>query len=282
MKKITALLLCFLLLCTYALTAAAETPEGRDGDVLISVEVPDSHKLTVYAAGAQAFYQGVSGEEFTVERLSTPRILIRPENGKVIKSVLLNGVDVTELLQGGYLDLAPVYEDQTLTVTTEDEPAPSQDTFTVKGRVTLNGQPLANVELVLSATQQTTRTDENGYFVFEGVEPGNHSMTAYNGGKVVGYLPFDMKTDNKTDVVVLEDGSYTVTVDKNGAGVELNLVLNETLGTMAPTEIGSIEKPNPDVPETGDNTHLLFWLPLFLASAACIAVSETCRRKKTQ
>ena len=280
MKKITALLLCFLLLCTYALTAAAETPEGHSSDVQISVTVPDTHKITVYAEKSEAFYQGVSGDEFTVERLSTPRILIRPENGQVIKSVLLNGVDVTELLQGGYLDLTPVYEDQTLVVTTEDEPAPPQDTFTVKGRVTLNGQPLANVELILSATQQTTRTDENGYFVFEGVEPGFHSLTARNGEKVIGYLPFDMEMDSKTDVVVLEDGSCTVSVDENGAGVELHLVLNEELGTMAPAEIGSIEKPDPDVPQTGDETHLLFWLILLLISTACIAVSETYRRKK--
>ena len=282
MKKITALLLCFLLLCTCALTVFAEKPEGRDGDVLISVEVPDTHKVTVCAEGAAAFWQGVRGEEFTVERLSTPRILIRPESGKMIQTVLLNGVDVTALLHGGYLELSPVCEDQTITVITEDEPIPPPDTFTVKGKVTLNGQPLQNVVLELRSSLVATKTDKNGNFAFHGVALGEHSLTALKDGIVVGYLSFDMKKDAQTNLSLLENGSYIVSVDQTGAGVELHLVLNEELGIIAPTEIDTIEKTDPNGPPTGDNTRPLFWLILLLISAVCIAVSETRRRRKMQ
>ena len=278
MKKLTALLLCFLLLCTCSVTAFAAELEDEITTTVISVTVPDSHKITVTADSAKVFYEGVSGEEFTVERLSTPRLLIRAESGKVIKSVMLNGEDVTAELHGGYLDLDAVYEDKVLTVTTEDEPVAQKETYTVKGKVTLNGQPLSEVDLELRSTLKTTKTDKNGNFVFTDVEPGEHSLTALDDGKVIGYLSFELKKDNKADVSLLEDGTYTVSIDQNGAGVELHLVLNEEKGTLAPTEAVTVQKPS--TPQTGDNTNLTWWWLLAVLSATCIVALETYRRKK--
>lgn len=279
MKRLTALLLCFLLLSTCSVTAFAAEPEAEETNTVISVTVPDSHKITVTADSARVFYEGVSGEEFIVERLSEPRLLIRAESGKVIKTVMLNDVDVTAFLHGGYLDLAPVYEDKAITVTTEDEPVAPKDTYTVKGKVTLNGQPLSEVDLELRSTLKTTKTDSSGNFVFTNVEPGKHSLTALVDGKVIGYLSFELKKDNKADVALLEDGTYTVSIDQNGAGVELHLVLNEEAGTLAPTEAVTVQKPS--TPQTGDNTNLSWWWLLLILSAACIVALETYRRKKT-
>ena len=278
MKRLTALLLCFLLLCTCSVTAFAAEPEVEKINTVISVTVPDSHKITVTAENAKVFYEGVSGEEFTVERLSEPRLLIRAESGKVIKSVMINGEDVTEELHGGYLDLDAVYEDKVITVTTEDEPVAPKETYTVKGKVTLNGQPLAEVGLELRSTLKTTKTDKSGNFIFTDVEPGEHSLTALDDGKVIGYLSFELKKDNKADVSLLEDGTYTVSIDQNGAGVELHLVLNEEKGTLAPTEAVTVQKPS--TPQTGDNTNLTWWWLLAVLSATCIVVLETYRRKK--
>ena len=280
MKRLTALLLCFLLLCTCSVTAFAAEPEEETTDTVISVSVPNTHKITVTAQGAKVFYEGVSGEEFAVERLSKPRLLIRAESGLVIKSVMLNGTEVTDLMNGGYLTLDPVYRDQAIAVTTENEPVSPKDTYTVKGKVTLNGQPLAEVDLELRSTLKTTKTDKEGNFVFTDVEPGEHSLTALDDGKVIGYLSFELKKDNKADVALLEDGTYTVSIDQNGAGVELHLVLNEEAGTLAPTEIGTIEKADPNSPQTGDNTNLSWWWFLLILSATCIVVLETYRRKK--
>ena len=280
MKRLTALLLCFLLLCTCSVTAFAAEPEAEETNTVISVTVPDSHKITVTADSARVFYEGVSGDSFTVERLGTPRLLIRAESGKVIKTVMLNDVDVTAELHGGYLDLAPVYEDKVLTVTTEDEPAAPKDTYTVKGKVTLNGQPLGEVDLELRSTLKTTKTDKNGNFVFTDVEPGEHSLTALSDGKVIGYLSFELKKDNKADVALLEDGTYTVSIDQNGAGIELHLVLNEEKGTLALIDVKNVQKGSPDAPQTGDNTNLFWWWLLAVLSATCIVVLETYRRKK--
>ena len=263
MKKLTALLLCFLLLCIFTVSAFAATvegPEEEQEDVGVSTTVPDSHKITVTADSARVFYEGVSGDSFTVERLSTPRLLIRAESGKVIKTVMLNGVDVTADLHSGYLDLAPIYEDKAITITTEDEPAAPEDTYTVSGKVTLNGQPLANVDLELRSTLKTAKTDENGCFTFEDVEPGKHSLTALSESLVIGYLSFELKEDAESDVSLLEDGTYTVSIDQSSAGIELNLVLNEQAGTIIPTGAQKI-------------AHNLWWLWLLLALLAiCIVV----------
>lgn len=278
MKKITALLLCFLTICMCSVAVLAEESEQEASNTVISVTVPDNHKITVTAENAQVFYEGISGEEFTVERLSEPRILIRAESGKVIKSVTLNGEDVTDLLCGGYLDLSPVYEDKLIAVTTEDEPAVQGDTYTVKGKVTLNDQPLEDVDLELRSTLKTTKTDKNGNFVFTDVEAGEHSLTALKDGKVIGYMSFTLKKDAKTNVALLEDGTYSVSVAENSAGVELHLVLNEEQGTLTPTEVNTVKKPS--APQTGDNTNLSWWWLLVLISATCIVVLENYRRKK--
>lgn len=273
MKKLTALLLCFLLLCICAVPVFGATVTGteeKEEDVGVSTTVPETHKIAVTAEGAKVFFEGIDGEEFTVNRLSEPRLLIRAESGKVISSVVLNGEDVTADLHGGYLDLAPIYEDKAIAVTTEDEPAAPEDTYTVSGKVTLNGQPLANVDLELRSTLKTTKTDENGCFIFEDVEPGKHSLTAFSESRVIGYLAFDLKEDAESDVSLLEDGTYTVSVDQSGAGVELNLVLNEQAGTIVPTGAQKI-------------AHNLWWLWLLLALLAiCIVVGIVFYRKKKE
>ncbi len=280
MKKITALLLCFLLLCALSTSAFAAEPESETTDTTISVTVPNTHKITVTAEDARVFYEGFSGEEFTVSRLSEPRLLVRAESGKVIDSVVLNGVDATELLHGGYLELDPIYEDKQLVVTTKDKPTAPEETYTISGKVTLNGQPLADVELELRSPLQTVTTDEDGTFAFTDVKPGEHSLTALQDDRVIGYLSFDMKPDSEADVVMLSDGTYTVSVDQNSAGVELHLVLNEEKGALSPADVKTVLRPEPDVPPMGEDTTLSPWWLLLVLSAACIAVLETYRRKK--
>lgn len=246
MKKITALLLCFLLLCTGSLLVFAEV-ENQSTNTVISVVVPDTHTITVSAQGAQVFHDGVSGEEFVVSRLSEPRLLIRAESGKQILSVTLNGEDVTAMLYGGYLILSPIYEDKTLVVTTQEQAAEEKDVYTVKGTITLNGQPLPNVELELRPTLKTIKTDENGAFTFTKVAPGTHSLTAVRDDKVIGYMVFELKKDTVSNVFLQQNGSYTVSVNSKGAGVELHLVLNEGEGTLVPDEFTDVEKPQTTV-----------------------------------
>ena len=93
MRKTTALLLSLLVLCSMSITVFAE-------DTTITTTVPDSHTLTVTADGANVFCNGQSGNQFTVERLSEPTLLIRAVSGKEIIQVCLNGEDITGQIKG--------------------------------------------------------------------------------------------------------------------------------------------------------------------------------------
>lgn len=117
MKKIAAMLLCLCLIVAFPLTAFAKNTDG--GDTHISTVVPGFHKITVNADGAEAFINGTASKEFTVERLSEPTVVFKPESGKRISGVLLNGEDITDKITDDSYTLEPVYEDKIMTVTTE-------------------------------------------------------------------------------------------------------------------------------------------------------------------
>lgn len=117
MKKLTALLLCVLLMFVCSVTVYAET-------VGIDTSVPDTHKITVTVSGnANVTLNGQPGEVFEVERLSEPVLAISAKDGETIVKVTLNGEDITDKLADGKYQLAPVYEDLTLDIVVETEAA---------------------------------------------------------------------------------------------------------------------------------------------------------------
>lgn len=122
MKKLTALLLCILLMSVCSVTAFAQT-------VGIDTVVPDSHTVTVNVTGdATAELDGEAGTTFTVDRLSEPVLRFIPADGKQIVKITLNGEDITDKLDGDTYKLAPVCEDMTLDVQVQTENIPEQPT----------------------------------------------------------------------------------------------------------------------------------------------------------
>lgn len=117
MKKIAAALLCLCLIAAFPLTAFAQNTAG--GDTHISTVVPGFHKITVISDRAEVSVNGTVAAEFTVERLSEPTAVFKPDIGYRIISVLLNGEDITDKITDGSYTLEPVYEDKIIIVTTE-------------------------------------------------------------------------------------------------------------------------------------------------------------------
>ena len=122
MKKLTALLLCILLMFVCSVTAFAQT-------VGIDTVVPDNHTVTVNVTGdATVELDGKAGTTFTVDRLSEPVLRFIPADGKQIVKITLNGEDITDQPDGDTYKLAPVYEDMTLDVQVQTEDVPEQPT----------------------------------------------------------------------------------------------------------------------------------------------------------
>ena len=60
-------------------------------------------------------------DNFVVDRFAEPKIRITPEEGWKASKILLNGEDVTEQFQDGYLTLEEVCEDLTLVIETAED-----------------------------------------------------------------------------------------------------------------------------------------------------------------
>lgn len=109
------------LLLTMPLTVFAQTLDenNQSGSTVISAAVPSSHTLTVVSDGAQVFFNGIAvNDTVSLERQSTPQLLIRADSGRKITSVTLDGEDITNRLVGGRLTLPKVISDGRLIVLT--------------------------------------------------------------------------------------------------------------------------------------------------------------------
>ena len=119
-KNLAGLLCALALLCSFCLPVFAD---NNDNTVKITTTVPTTHTITVDRVdGAAVFFNGQSGTSFTVDRFDRLQLLICPDSGRVLTRVLVNGEDVTALVQGGYYTLPAAYEDLTLQVETTAAP----------------------------------------------------------------------------------------------------------------------------------------------------------------
>ena len=305
LKKIMTVLLSFFFLCSTHVTAFA-------GDITITANVPGSHTITVDADGAEVFCDGAAGSSFTVERLSGPKLLIRAESGREITEILLNGENITKQIRGGYYTLEPVYEDQAITVMTDEAPAAQGKTYTVQGTVMRNGQPVSGITMELRSTLKTYVTDANGKFSFADVECGKHSLTVLKNGEIVGYVEFILLEGNQVDLS-LTDGVYTVNTNQNAIGIDLVLTLesDDTMRMTEAKEVSGAPKKEPasggngsnsgsggsqtgggkngssasaTSPKTGDTADPMMWFAVLLISGAVVqqAVFIFDRKKKQQ
>lgn len=281
-----------LLLCGFSMTAFAE-------EAIITATVPDSHNITVTADGAEVFCNGQSGERFTVDRLSTPKLLIRAVSGKEVTKILLNGDNITEQAKGGYYTLEPIYENKALIVVTKDAPAAQGKTYTVQGTVKRNGNPVSGITIELRSTLKTNVTDSNGKVSFSNVECGQHSLTAVENGTIIGYVEFVMTEGNASDLS-LADRIYTVNVNKNEIGINLTLNLTDNgiisiadvtdvsgggsfgnTGSSSGSQAGYINSSSgsqagntsrPSAPQTEDSANLTLWMGLTIFTGVGLIV----------
>lgn len=298
MKKLAGLLCALALVFGFCLPVFAD---NNDNTVKITTTVPSTHTITVAQAdGAAVFCNGQPGTAFTVERLSQPQLLVRPDSGRVLTRLLVNGADVTGSVQGGYYTLPAVYEDLTLQIETGAAAPVYGDRYIVQGKVTRNGAPVSGVTLELRSTLKTCVTGSDGSFRFDDVETGHHTMTALENGKVVGYMAFYL-TEDVTTYLGVSGGAQVIYVDKSGIGVDLVLQLEDN-GQLTPLQASTIPAPvsaqtpagktpptTPPaqttaptfrIPQTGDAARPALLLVLALCSAVLFVVLWRKKGKK--
>lgn len=279
MKKITVWLLCFCMVCVCSVAAFAQivSQDETEGSAVISVTVPDSHTLTVVAEHAQVMYKGQWDKSFSVERLSEPTLLIRPEDGYKVSKVTLNGEDVTAQVIGGYYTMGPVYEEKTLVVEAKAVFPNSDSTHDISGTVTdENGNPVSDATVDIGG--QTTTTDEDGNFNIPDVPDGYHPITITDeDGNVIGYTEIEI-TEGEPGVTKNPDGSYTLTAPQD-AGLDLELTVTAD-GRISVDSLKDITpEPFGPGPHTGEDSQISLWISLMLLSAGTILVLLLANRR---
>lgn len=171
----------------------------------------------------------------------------------------------------------------------ENEDYQSHQSVTFVGRVVdKNGNPMADVIVEIHSTIQTARTNSNGYFRFNDVEMGEHSITVKDAnGKEIASKNFTIVAGSPLglvgDTITAENGDvFTITIQAE-QGTLTFLDLQEGDHTTP----GSGNNPTPGIdistsPQTGDNSNLLLWYILLVLSLSGLVVLTLYNQKKSR
>ncbi len=269
MKKACSVILCLLLCISLQFGAFAESAD-------LKTVVPSTHEITVsYNDGGFVLNDGrqiASGETLTVDRFADLGLDIICRLDSHIKSVTINGEDVTDLVINGQLNLTDIHTDMDIVITFErcedparptnpDDPTkptdpddPSKPTdptnptnpddvhddpcthLSMSGNVYLDDDPFPGAHLDIDFSEITADADDEGQYDVEEIKDGFHVVTVTDeNGEVVGTSEFAVTTDeNATEVTVtvLEDGTQLVTVPENAEHIYLDFVVNSEDGTV--------------------------------------------------
>lgn len=142
-----------------------------------------------------------------------------------------------------------------------------------------NGKALSDYIVEIHSDVKTSKTDENGSFLFNTVEFGSHMMLIKDiSGNVVAQKKFNIVDGTPLalngDEIVAENGeTFTLHIQLDGSNISF---LSVEKGNKAPTidtdhDNGIyIGDDNTKLPNTGDDTNLLFWYIVLFASLSVL------------
>lgn len=175
----------------------------------------------------------------------------------------------------------------------ENEDYQSNQYVTFIGRIVdSNGKPMVNVIVELHSKVQTARTDSNGFFRFNMVEMGKHSLIVKDAnGKVIASKDFSIVEGTPLsvteDIITAENRStFTVTVEAKGSNLTFK-DLQEGDHTVAGG--GSSDEPGINIndsqgsvssPQTGDSTNLALWYTLLILSLSGLVIMAVLGRRR--
>ena len=271
MKRLTALLLCILLLSVCSAVAYAD-------NVGIGTDVPAAHTVTVNVTGnATVTLDGKTGSTFTVGRLSEPTLLFTPAEGEEIAKIALNGEELTDRFVNGRYKLPPVYEDLTLEVETKAAESPAagvrysitdvagvDDSTGIAGSGEKVWTKGSSEDVVITVKDVEGEDDSFEHFV--GVVLDGVTLTRdvdYTVRKGSTIVTFSAEIMQKLSV-----GEHNVTVKFDNGEVSTALTVIEATGEDSTS------------PKTGDNIILILWVALVSLSVCCIEFTALYGRKK--
>ena len=167
---------CVLISCQ-GVVRAADSTAGSDSQSIISTTVPDEHKVEIVGDHAYVIFGEETEEDeegterqdseekiYPVKRFSEPQFQICAEDGWKVTKVLLNGTDVTDQVKEGVITLPSVYEDQILTLETEEIKSADEDPGVEKPKPGTAGTDQKGTDQKGSGQKGTTSKDQKKGF----------------------------------------------------------------------------------------------------------------------
>ena len=280
MKKVASVFLALLLCFGIQLGAFADS-------ATLKTVVPDTHEITVaYNDGGYVLRDGSvvqNGAAFSVARFDTLRFDVIAKMDSHLKSVRINGQDVTDQLAYGQLTIASVNTDMHIVFTFEkcedaenptdpDEPTtdPGEPTTEPGGgdhhgdpciRMAMSGHvyhgeddPMPGAKLVFDLGEFEATADEDGAYRVDVIKDGYHTVSIYDkDGNLAGEEGFSVTvSDSATEMTVvrLANGTQLVTVPAGTKQIYLNFVVQDDGSILLQPD----EAPTAPVPEEPTTT----------------------------
>lgn len=280
MKKVASVFLALLLCFGIQLGAFADT-------ATLKTVVPDTHEITVaYNDGGYVLRDGSvvqNGAAFSVARFDTLRFDVIAKMDSHLKSVRINGQDVTDQLAYGQLTIDSVNTDMHIVFTFEkcedaenptdpDEPTTDPDEPTTEPgggdhhgdpciRMAMSGHvyhgeddPMPGAKLVFDLGEFEATADEDGAYRVDVIKDGYHTVSIYDkDGNLAGEEGFSVTvSDSATEMTVvrLANGTQLVTVPAGTKQIYLNFVVQDDGSILLQPD----EAPTAPVPEEPTTT----------------------------
>lgn len=280
MKKVASVFLALLLCFGIQLGAFADS-------ATLKTVVPDTHEITVaYNDGGYVLRDGSvvqNGAAFSVARFDTLRFDVIAKMDSHLKSVRINGQDVTDQLAYGQLTIASVNTDMHIVFTFEkcedaenptdpDEPTTDPDEPTTEPgggdhhgdpciRMAMSGHvyhgeddPMPGAKLVFDLGEFEATADEDGAYRVDVIKDGYHTVSIYDkDGNLAGEEGFSVTvSDSVTEMTVvrLANGTQLVTVPAGTKQIYLNFVVQDDGSILLQPD----EAPTAPVPEEPTTT----------------------------
>ncbi len=247
MKKISSAVLAVLLCICLSFGAFA-------ADTQLTTVVPSTHEITItYNEGGYILYQDTilaSESSVTVERFDDVILSIVEKPDSHLKSVTVNGVDVTDEVLHGQLSLLDIHTDMDVVFTFEkcedvppvdpddpkydpenpDKPGDDCDHIAMRGGVFKDDDPFPGAKLEIDFGETETTADDEGNYRVDEIKDGYHTVTICNpDGTPAGVTSFVLEvSDEVTEITVevLPDGTQLITVPEGTTEVHLDFVVH--------------------------------------------------------